>query len=609
MLCPKCGQPLEGDISVCTACAGEQPIEESAVAMSMPQDEAKRGKKRKIAVIAAVVAVVALVAVAILTPLKNVYFNLLPADKQMQYVYANVAQSVGDNFGDIYGELLEEPSEKAVAIAGAMDVQFTATATELLKDATGIDCDTLNNATINYAYNLDENKQIGYALTVSTHDKSVVTVRVYVDLNTNEMVVEVPTILSVPIKVPLELSVSDEWRELNFAALPQETFVEELIPRIIKVALLQIEDVERGKEEFTAGGVTQRATCLTVNIDQKTVIRVADAVLEDLKNNPELKKVITDFCAGNKTLFDNADSEKLYDAFIRALNETQQELADVEDNQELFTVKTWVNFKNDILALAITADAQGEAFFAGKAKDGKDVGYEVRAEQNGKTLLALTGTGTEKRHTLHADFLVEANGLPYLRFSVTDMDMKKLRDGQLNGEFTLSAGDELVAQAALLKDVAIKVGVQSAEETAKITIEALRGESSLGTLNLTAGEGTVRDIVMPSEAVAIENMTADMLDKNKALQVLEDIGLKPFIDAWFALEEDADGEVSVTPDDRPVVGTTTVATTSTATISTTAATTVTTTASTTKPTTATTTTSAKDAYGDNEVNVDFGDIF
>lgn len=541
MFCKQCGQAVSDGVKFCPACgtpvAAEQAVAEATVPVAQEPpvtvaepvaQPVKKSKKGLVSALVAVAAVVALVAVAVLTPIKNVFIGLMPAEKHMQYVYADAAKDFSEDVGEAYGVVVEKP-DASNAASGTIELRISSALMSRLESAMDVDLGSFNKIAIDYAVAVDTETEVGYTLMLKLQDKELLTLKLYLDAESGEMVMDIPGVLKKPVKTeaidPSQLATvkANSFAEMKTDALPDETFVRDLIPQLIRVAFEQVTDVERSKEVFEAGDVEQKATCFEAEITTQTVAEMADAVLEELKDNKTLKKAIIGFCDDNAELLGVTDGEEVYDAFTDTLKEGQDELEDVEDDTELFTLKTWVDRRSDIIALEVEAD--DVEFFIGKATDGDKIGYEISATSGSKRMLYIVGEGTEKKHILDAAFTVEVEGDEYVKLAVEGYDLKQAEKGYLNGVFTLTPGDTLTEMESMLSGAALKITSTMSEDNGAFVIDVQLQGVSLGSLRLTAGADKEADVTIPDNAVAMDELTADMVDVQALLDKLEAAGL------------------------------------------------------------------------------------
>lgn len=529
MICKQCGQSVPDGIKFCPACGVAVEAESVAEPVAAPVVKAKKkGKKGLIAVLVSLVAVAALAAVAVLTPLKNIFIGLMPAEKHMQYVYAEAAKGFGEDIGEVYGTVVTQQNASGAA-SGTIELKVSSALMSELESAIDVDLGDLNKIAIDYAVAADDDNEFGYTLALKLQDKELLTLKIYMDMQSGEMVMEVPGVLKKPIKVeafdPAQLATANAnmLADIKTDSLPDSAFVSELIPQLVRAAFTQIEDVDRSKKALEVGEVEQKATLLKAEITMETVAHMADAVLEELKNNKKLEQAIIGFCDDNAELLGDVDGDEVYKAFADAMDEGQDELKDVDDDEELFTLETWVNGKNDIIALSVSAE--GAEIFIGKAANGDKVGYEISVKSGDREMLYIGGEGTEKNDVLDAEFAVKVEGEEYVKLAIEGYDLKAAEEGYINGVFTITPGKALAEMESLIANAALEITSSMSENSGEMLFDVQMQGASLGKLRLTVKADEASDVTIPSNGVAADELTSDMLDAQALLDKLENAGI------------------------------------------------------------------------------------
>ncbi len=589
MICAKCGQNMDENMKFCPNCGADVSavettpvaeatllVEATPVIESMPVVAAvplvtppqppvkKKSKKGWIIAGVSVATVVALVLVCIFTPLisviKNTWVNLFYSPEQrMAYVYTSAADDIGEGIADAYGAVVNPANEEVSAVSGTIEVEVSSELMSMIPDIPAW-LKSINKVAIDYAIEWDEDSQIGASLTAKVKGAELATAKLYADVATGDMVVAVPGILTKPLKMniaevfyPVSIYKNNDsadssmqavaptaqstdmyqmLQSINFDALPSEEFVQKFISKIAKAAFAEIKDVEKSEDTFEASGVSQKATCLKAKITPETLINMASAALKAVKDDKDTEKVIVDFIDANKTLFDGMSGEEAYDAIAEMLDETIDELGDLDVNTDnSLTLKTWVNFSNEILA--IEADVEGAIVFIGKAQDGKDVGYDAYVKNGDYVPFRISGKGTEAKNKLNVTLAAYAEGEEYVKLTVKDLDTKQLDNGYINGEFKLQPGEALAKEMPELKDFALRFVFEQSEKSAKMTADVLMNSVSLVTLRLTNALGEAGDVKLPSDAVSAQDFSEDMIDLNALMERLEQTGLTAIVQAVF----------------------------------------------------------------------------
>lgn len=314
--------------------------------------------------------------------------------------------------------------------------------------------------------------------------------------------------------------------------------MKDILPELVKVAFKSIDNVEREKETFTANGVDQKATCLTIEVDEQMLRDMAAAVLEELATSKDVKNLIKDlyedmdeFSASMDVTMEYDSADAMYDGFVKAMEEALNEVSEPAVSDEvLMTLKTWVNGSNEILAVSMSIDG-GAELFVGKAKDGNKVGYEISMTSGGYTLFEVLGEGTQKGNKLTAEFVVEVEGEGELLVLETeDLDIKKLKKGEFDGKIVLSFGEELLdtmgSEAAMLSGAKLSISGTADDKKCDLEITVRALGSDLCTVRLKQKIGSNVNIKVSDKNTQTDPIEwAESMEFDKIIDRLEKAGV------------------------------------------------------------------------------------
>ncbi len=527
MNCVHCGQEISELVKICPYCgaAAEQPApaeenpavepEVQEASVSVEEAPAPGGKLRRLPrKWLALGAAILVLTVAAAAAIGGAVASVVSPQKQLLLAYAGAVSDAMEVTARYYDDTLEATKKGAVA-SGSMELQVTEL---VLTQALGMD-PGINSVKLDYEFVSDKDGRLGCDLTLGSGKTEILTLQAYVDAETGAVVLAVPEVLSKPVAVDMGTameesvgydatpSVAQTLSELDMSFLPEGEFFEELLPKLVKAALLEIDQVEKSKTEFTADGVTQKADCLTVTITEITLRNMANAVLEELKSDKEIKKLLAEFYKATGELLEMPyeSADELYDDFVAALTEAQEELRYYEGDEELCRLHTWVNKDNEILAIQLLAgDIQ---VFAAKAADGSDVGLEFNVKEAYQSLFAIKGTGTEKNGKFSGTITVLVEYDEMVVIECTDVNTKKLEEGYLSGSFTVKLGAAAKEEVdAMLGGLEIKLTLDQADRKVSGKIEAALQGTTMGTLTLENTSKLKGEVKLPEDTTTLEEM-------------------------------------------------------------------------------------------------------
>lgn len=351
--------------------------------------------------------------------------------------------------------------------------------------------------------------------------------------------------------------------------LPDPDLLEKVLNRYFKVAFDTIDDVDAEKVTLKIDNISQDCDAYSIEISEKMLINMAIAVLEEAKDDEELKEIIMPVV---EFVFISAGaySSEIEDSIDDGLDDAIDELKDYrsEASREAVMILTdYVDGSHNIIGRSITfpirLDKDEVAINIYSVEDGKDYGmkFEVVGVEGAGLCFKATGTKSGDKLTVKGGLEVNIVGISnslapdgsvqstettsqkmeVLNFSTKDLDIELLEEGIFKGTITLAPGDDLLNELASEGNVPTSVASllalqvelvgNGSEDATDTTINILlAGKKALG-IRLTASEGEPADIAIPSkgeciDATSSEAMEAWMQDMNPQvlLDKLEAIG-------------------------------------------------------------------------------------
>lgn len=475
----------------------------------------KKRKKRMIiaAAIAGVLAVVITLDFLIFGNIKNFFINIGPADNHLSYVYTNVAENIGAELAETYGTVFFD--DDGMETNGTLKVEVN----EEILSMLGSDeiVSALTNANVDFTVARDADNVLKCGLKLDAGAGLTENVDLYLDIENGKFAVDMPGISNEALMIDFGDQMPKALSSFDLSFLPDEDFIEDVIPSIIEAAFDAIEDVEREDREFTAGGVSEETTCLILDVDTGVIADMLVAALDEIEENEDITDVISDFVSANEELV-GADASDVVDAWEDILSEGKKAINSLYAvNQDICTIYTYVNFDNDIVALEVETDAElGKAtFFMGVAEDGDDMGFEISLKAAGQKMFALAGDGTVDGDMFDGEIIAESMGKEFVKIDVKQFDLDSLEDGYVSGIFKISLGEALCEEMGNIEigdlnipasDIAVEIEIKTSEENFYFSIAPSAGGTELGRISIDSEIVDEASVSMPS------NVTTDAND-------------------------------------------------------------------------------------------------
>ena len=528
----------------------------------------KNSKKIISAILVVILVLGALVFTACGPAKKNLLKTMAP-DDLLKYVYMTDAEEFASKFVSVYDKYLTnygtavsskssmsyEPSDEIISfLEDDMMGGF-----KLGLDKLGADLELQKKSPTDFAYLID----------LTVNGASVLDLDMYSADNT--MVIASDALFGGAYKNEAAAG-SSTVTDISF--LPTSEVVKTLLPKIVEIAITEVKGVTVTEEQaVNFGDVYEQAVALDADITDATLTKIADAVLSEIKDNQDIKKILTDFynTAGkaNGLDYEFDSAEEFYRAYVEAISdaiETVKEDAPAEGEEEVVcTFRTWidddyhiiaVNLKNDDGELLIGAseddDDKGYIFdlknegtpvfsLAGsviKEKNDTSVSFtlvtassDFSVNENGElvegsknTSISLKGSSTVEKKIMSGNYTLSVDGKDYLKAELTDIDGKAYaKDNRFVGTVklsTLSALNDLLSEADL-EPIVCTIVAEDTKDVNKVStvIDLTHGDMPLGKFYITAEMGEdVSEFTVPeaSDEMPEPDLTALFENLKKA---------------------------------------------------------------------------------------------
>ncbi len=283
---------------------------------------------------------------------------------------------------------------------------------DLIEDETGMDVSWFKNAGM-YLSVGQEDPLLGGKMTAFLNDKDIIGADFLGDLDNEAIYFSVPRLSEGYARVELQdyaggLANTEAIQEFAQLLSDGET-LPILTERYSELILKNLTNVEKSTEELQAGELSGKYTALTVRIKEKTMLRIAEDVLNKARNDAELQKLAIAYfrCM-------NMSEEEAYRYYVDSVLETiDRELEQLEDEEpddgNEIRMVVYVNALGRIVGRDIRVISDGEKLavlsyklltkgtsFALDAEFSSDRGYsgytaETRITLRGDGSLSLKG--------------------------------------------------------------------------------------------------------------------------------------------------------------------------------------------------------------------------
>lgn len=293
-----------------------------------------------------------------------------------------------------------------------------------------------------------ENNKMGLDGKIQLNGTDLLEGKIAVDMEKGMAYLTLPELSGTAIGAPLsgELEYTMEERDEILETftqitnvIPSEEVMARLICRYMEVITDELSGVSRSTEAVSAGGVEEKVTVLSAKISEKTILDIAEAVLEEMEEDKDVKNIILSL-SGISEL--DVDGEELYKEFREGIRETLEDLDEEEPSSgTVMTLQVYVDSVGDIVGIGVKEpETKGKVSFLALEKGAK-TGVALRGDVPGLTF-GFEGASDLVGTKRSGEYEVTYNGIKLLSATIKDVDEDKWKAGLFDGTLTVSLSKE-----------------------------------------------------------------------------------------------------------------------------------------------------------------------
>lgn len=508
MFCEKCGKQFENGEKFCTNCGNPAPTDLSSEENTITPESAtentvetqitadaefvpsnpdialfqkKRGFIKKIAIIAVFVIVCFGIVSRAAPYISNTASKLIMSpSKYFRYIAKKNGKDISKTASAVITNI-KDVTPSGNSVTGKLSIETGEALEDIIYAFGGSDAneyydfiDWLKSANLEYNVSFVD-KKLASNIKIGLNGKNIASLNTVADTNDESVYMGIPEYNSEYIAVPIENN-DDFTEEITSAIngisdiIPSQSKTEAILYRYLTCAVGQINNVTESKTTLEANGISQKCTKLTVTIDGKTCSDITKAVLNELKSDKDIKKLVSDLAS---TSDEFTEIEDAYEDAMGNIDEIIEEAEYLEDMDELLSIEIWVDGKGDIIGASTEID--GVEIYTKQVKKGSKFGSEFGIKEPSSNV-KISGGGKISGSNRSGDFILKVMGMEIAEFSVKNLDTDKLENGIFKGALSIKASDNLPLSmlgddAEILSDFELKL--KSASDSVKKTDLAL----------------------------------------------------------------------------------------------------------------------------------------
>lgn len=336
-------------------------------------------------------------------------------------------------------------------------------------------------------------------------------------------------------------------------ALPSAETLTKVLDRYLNIALKELDNVEQSTTTLEVGGVKQECTLLTLKVYEADALALVKAVLNEAKDDAELKKIIEDVAKGVEDMVgEDIGAGEAYADFKEGVEDLLAELNEVTetDTENPIQLDTYVDKNHNIIGMKLNMDSQGERYdvvYFYNLTEGEKTAFEfaVPSDVDDTDDFKVSGTGTKAGGKTSGTYTVTMQGMDMVTVKIADLNEE-------SGTVTLTPSADLFPGE--VTDMLGELSLQIKLSGEGFELNILGDNEQLLGIAIKAVESDGPDMNVPSNAVDGTNSSAmeqwaEKLAMDKLMENLEKAGAKDFFEALFtAVNTPAQKEEMPAPD-------------------------------------------------------------
>lgn len=516
--CSKCGwrNPLDGGAD---QPAMATPVQSVAPSPGVPAEKKGSGKKPPVGLLigigVAVLAVILLLVFLFTSATVQNWFKktFSEPEEYYQWVEGNAAEEAASNVTTIYNDYIRENLKLYdTSVSAEASVQLEEAGMDMLRllGMAGVDLSWFDSADLVADISVKDNM-----ISVNLQETDLLSVTGILDMADESMYLKLPDLNK--MYAMIEVEDTDEFVEylellkVLYEASPDEKLMKKLLDKYTGLALSCIDDVDMSDKTIRAEGVSQDCVELEVTIDEKVLADMAELVLETMKEDEDIKEwVLEAYAVIEESDYDmdlDMDAEEFYEELQDVIDDALDEADYISDYDVEWLMTVYVDSKGNICGRSFEDPVRNIEILM--VHNGSEFGYSATYEMYDEKI-ELVGSGKDSGGKLTGEFEVEYNGMALVEISVENFDADKLKEGQLQGAFTVAPSSSLIramelsSYASVIGELSLAVEAESDAKSVKLVCSVLQQEEKWGTITLALSGDSGKTVKLPADKEVVE---------------------------------------------------------------------------------------------------------
>lgn len=286
-------------------------------------------------------------------------------------------------------------------------------------------------------------------------------------------------------------------------ALPDADTTAAVLKRYLDLVYDNLGEVEKKDSTVKVNGISQKATKYTAEIDDKTIVNIMEAFLEEVIEDEELEKIIKDVV---ETMDTGMDADEVYDSFRDGAEDALDSLKESDmEFDETIEYSIWVDGSGNIVGRALESDSFEVSCL--EPKQGNQYALELEISADGQTI-SFSGDGTVSGNKKTGEYTLEVMGIDLLEVEIKDFTMEKALNGTV--ELSLSSGvSSLIGEStteatSMLLDMKIQMNFENTDKKSATKITVFEDDDLFASLEMIIEITDGYDFQIPSKDEAVD---------------------------------------------------------------------------------------------------------
>jgi uncharacterized Zn finger protein (UPF0148 family) len=545
-VCPVCGSPVSPGAAFCKSCGATLNGNNTGYtnngnytnnfsnpqnydSYSTPQKKKMRKAPFIIGGVAAVVVVIGGVCAVNASTLTN-FFKKTFSSPENYYKYVeekeikNTAKSFSESY-DSYLNLLENVSGGGSSEA-TVSARLEDGGRSMLSALTGTDFSWLSEISMKINAKTDSSST-ETAAELYLNSAKLASLQVAADLDIQEMYMKVPELSEEYLGIDLNQLAEQSGTDLTYSAemldlfsnitklYPDSDTLSDMLERYGKIVINDISDVKKSTESLTVGNVTQKCTVLETTISSQDMADICSDVLNELKSDKDVEKIIHDFITTAQPMYLYMDADTAYQEFLTSINDLQSKLDNelYSDSTNYMINKIWVDNSGMVVGRSLSISEYGEIqpiVTYARPQKGKEFGLMLSINGSGSTI-EFSGSGKTSGSKQNGSYSLSVDSIPIFSIQTQDYDLKSAKEGYLKGSFTLKPETGIASLSgssalSMFSAYSLKATFDSSKKGAHSELSLMSADVPLFTLSLESDPDAKSVEIFPSDSDTIYNM-------------------------------------------------------------------------------------------------------